>query len=238
MPIPSLTPDRQDTLADNYLGHLKDIYLLFLQQYFNQNPRGKGRFHFSASDASESEMTITDAHVTDQKVLEHRPALVILRGPVAWGRIGLDQLMKLDFRTGRRTHTDLLSGTFTIHCISRRGLEAERLSSEVSFAVKSLRRVLQEKGLFEAGQDVQMGAESPAGGLVQGDVDPHTISIPVYSPFHIQMTWTNEPVDFRKLEGVRIQLRATTKLPRRRGEKIVELDKVNTTVHIVGQNQP
>jgi hypothetical protein len=203
VPIPSSNPETQDSLANNPPGFIKDVYLSFFQEYFAKAPAGQ--FRFTGNDKSESELFITDSFGVDKEVIEHRPALVTLRGPISWANIGLDQLKDMNILTGRELRTDLVSGSMTIHCISRQGLEAERLSWQVMFALKSMRRVLQKKGLFEVGRDAVMGAETPPGMLVAGDVDPHTIDVPISSPFFVQITWSTEPAESHSIGEIEIR---------------------------------
>jgi len=240
VPTPSSTPEPKDTLATNPIGVIKDIYLTFFQEFFAGNPAGQ--FRFTGNDKPESELHVTDAYAVEKEVLEQRPALVILRGPVRWGNIGLDQIKEISLKNAREVRTDLILGTMTIHCIARVGLEAERLSWEALFALKSFRRVLQRKGLFEVGRDAQMGSETPPGALVGGDSDPHTIDVPIFSPFSLQYTWSTEPTMAKTLGAIEIAMKAksTTRAPanfvkngRRLGKKIIDFSGVNTTVQVM-----
>lgn len=201
--------------------------MTFLKDYFSKNPQGK--FRFTGSDTPESELDIFDMAADKKRINEKRPALITQRGPMSWGRIGLDQLRSLNMSTGREVHSDLMSGTMTIHCISREGLEAERLSWEVLFALKSFRKELQRRGLFDAGQDAQLGAESPPGAIFGSDVDAHTVDVPVYSPFYIQLTWTMEHAVKRPINKLLIK---TTAVNRATGKGVVDLDGVDQQVNV------
>ena len=204
MPTPFLKPPDKDSLASNPPGFVKDVYLSFFQEYFSK--QNTGDFRFTGNDVNESEIHITDAFSIEKQVIEKRPAIMVQRGPMSWANLGLDQLKELDFTTGREVHSDLLSGTMTIHCISRQGLEAERLAWIVLFALKSLKKVLQVRGLFDVGREAQIGAETSPSALVSGDTVAHTTEVPVYSPFYVQITWENEPVNVSQLSGVDVNI--------------------------------
>jgi hypothetical protein len=91
--------------------------------------------------------------------------------------------------SGERTHTDLLTGSFSINCVSRNGLEAERLALLVAKAIRIYRRHLQRAGFFHIGHLVQVGTESPAGSLVSGDSDEDFVVVPVTLPVYYQTSW-------------------------------------------------
>lgn len=236
MPTPYSNPERKDTREDNVAGFIKDQYLSFLQEFFAQLPQGQ--FRYTGSDTPESELDIRDYAGNHLTVIDKRPAIIMQRGPLAWARVGLDQMKDMNIRKGSRRHSDLISGTMTLNCISRAGLEAERLASQVLYALKFYRRELQRRGLFDMGQEAQMGAESPPGALVGGEVDPHTILVPVYSPFYIQVGWEVTPAKEIPLKGVTVQL-ASQHISRGRrigGTSVISLDDVSQEVRIRGTN--
>lgn len=203
--VPSPSPGK-DNLQSNAPGFIKDVYLTFLRDFFAGMPPQQGLFKFTGNEDASSELHITDQAAIQKTILEKRPCLIIQRGAIGWAQLGLDQLKDMAITTGREVHSDLLSGTMTIHCISRVGLEAERLAWNVLFAIKSLKAELQKRGIFEAGREGQLGTETPPGALVGGDVDTHTVDVPVYSPFYVQVTWAIRPAKETKLGRIDMQL--------------------------------
>tara|TARA_R110002126_G_scaffold48716_1_gene135388 strand:+ start:793 stop:1572 length:780 start_codon:yes stop_codon:yes gene_type:complete len=182
----------------NWLGDTKDILLRFLQDLFFQMPRGQGCYHFEPAqevgemDEKATEVIISDAGSVNTDSVEKRPAIIISRGPFAYGNTSLDHLLKKDpgLMSSTRVHTDLLSGSFVINCVSRAGLEAEEVAVIVMKAIRVYRRELQKAGFFHIGTMIQIGNETPAGTLVQGDSDDDFVNVPVSFPVYYQESWT------------------------------------------------
>lgn len=235
MPAPFSSPGtKPDTLETNVAGRLKDIYLTFFQDYFAAVP-DDDPFHFTGSDTPESKIEIIDISTANKEVVEKRPAIILQRSPLAWSRIGLDQLKSHDIANDVRRHTDLISGTMTLHCISKLGLSAERLASQVFYALKFHRRELQRRGIFDGGQEAQLGAETPPGAIVGGDVDSHTIDVPVYSPFYVQISWESRPASPIKFKSMQIKLSPVSTLGSGTlggAKRVVELDRVSQELQL------
>lgn len=182
----------------NWLNDTKDVLIRFLQDVFFQMPRGEKTFHFEpgaepgSTDEEATEIIISDAGSLNTDSVENRPAIIISRGPFAYGNTSLDHLLSIEGQTGIRTHTDLLTGSFVINCISRIGLEAEKIALIVAKALRIYRRELQKAGFFYIGHIVQVGQESPAGALVSGDSEEDFINVPVTFPVYYQESWTVE----------------------------------------------
>ena len=186
----------------NWLSDTKDILLRFLQHFFFLQPVGQGCYHFEpgktfgqnqdlgSTDEKESELIISDQGPLNTDSVEKRPALILSRGPFAYANASLDQLLTLDFTDGKRTHTDLITGSFVINCVSRVGLESETLGLLVAKAIRIYRRQLQKAGFFYIGHQVQVGTETPAGGLVAGDSDEDFINVPITFPVYYEESWT------------------------------------------------
>lgn len=182
----------------NWLSDTKDILIRFLQDLFFQMPRGQGCYHFEpghevgSTDAENTEIMISDAGTLRTDSVEKRPAIIVSRGPFAYGNTSLDQLLKKEtgVMSDKRVHTDLLTGSFVINCVSRAGLEAEEIAVIVMKAIRIYRRELQKAGFFHIGAMVQVGSETPANTLVSGDSEEDFINVPVSFPVYYQETWT------------------------------------------------
>jgi hypothetical protein len=186
----------------NWLSDTKDILLRFLQDFFFQMPVGEqpSLFHFEPDGnvdyqtaERETEVIITDAGSVGTDAVEKRPAIIVSRGPFAYGNTSLDHLLGEEGTTGKRTHTDLITGSYVINCVSRLGLEAERLALLVAKSIRIYRRELQKAGFFHIGGAITIGQESPAGALVGGDSDEDFINVPVMLPVYYQESWTIQP---------------------------------------------
>lgn len=182
----------------NWLSDTKDILLRFLQDLFHGMPKGEGCYHFAAgqapgsTDEENTEIVITDAGSVNTDSVESRPAIIVSRGPFAWGNTSLDQLLKKEegLLAFKRVHTDLLSGSFVLNCVSRTGLEAEEVALIAARAIRIYRRELQKAGFFHIGTLVQVGSETPPGALVSGDSDEDFVNVPVSFPVFYQDSWT------------------------------------------------
>ena len=197
----------------NWLSDTKDILLRFLQDLFFQMPPGSGCYHFQpgqekgSTDSETTELIISDAGSVNTDSVEKRPAIIISRGPFAYGNTSLDQLLKKEPGVGHeeRVHTDLLSGSFVLNCVSRAGLEAEEVALIVAKAIRIYRRELQKAGFFQIGSMVQVGTETPAGALVSGDSDEDFINVPVSFPIFYQESWIVEK-EAQLLEAISVTI--------------------------------
>ena len=117
---------------------------------------------------------------------------MVSRGPFGYGDTSLDALQHLDFTDGKETRTDLLSGSFTLHCISRIGEEAEKLALLVAKGIRIYRVPLQQAGFFNIGLRIRIGEESPANTLLGGDSDEDFIVVSVSFPVYYEESWTYE----------------------------------------------
>ena len=187
----------------NWLSDTKDILLRFLQDLFYQMPSGEGSYHFEpggvtgATDEALTEIIITDGGSLNTDTVAKRPAIIVSRGPFAWGNTSLDQLLKhsadgkaTGVMSENRVHTDLLTGSFVINCISREGLEAEEIALIVAKALRIYRRLLQKAGFFHIGTLVQVGTETPPGSLVGGESEEDFVNVPVSFPVYYEESWT------------------------------------------------
>lgn len=191
----------------NWLSDSKDILLRFFQDFFYQMPSGEqpSVFHFeplgtSTGDGDDyktseqtTEIIITDAGSVNTETLEKRPCLIISRGPFAYNNMSMDNLLSIRGSDSMKTHTDLLSGSFTIHCIAREGLEAERLAVIVARALRVFRDLLQKAGFFHVGTIINIGSETSPGSLIAGDSEEDFIDVPISFPVYYQDSWTVTP---------------------------------------------
>lgn len=194
----------------DWLSDTKDIFLRFLQDFFYQMPAGQQPplFHFEPLDATkdlgepenyqtsevQTEIIITDAGSVNTESIEKRPVIVISRGPFAYGNTSMDRLQSIQTATDRRAYTDLLSGSFVFNCISRQGVEAERLAVIVARAIRYYHDLLQKQGFFAVGAVIQVGVESPPGSLLSGDSTSDYVNVPVSAQVHYQESWVSTPV--------------------------------------------
>lgn len=169
------------TREENPIFFTTRRFVQFLQGLFATSP--PGYFHWNPDDRN-SELVISEEFPLDSETLGERPALTVQRSDLQWQGLGIDDFQFIDYRTGKRTHTDLLSGTMSVICLSKVPTEAEYLAWLVSRHTWILRKVLMRSGLHELGRKGVITRPTKAGDIVPND--PDYIACTVFSPYHFQ----------------------------------------------------
>jgi len=180
---PLLGSDSFSSWGENPLFHVTRLCLAFVQGLFSY--ADTGAFHWEEAH-EDTEIIIQDEQPIHTDVVGKRPAIITVRSPVAWAGIALDQLQDYDFKTGARTHTDMLSGNMTFNCMSRVKVEAELVAWLVARHCWILRRIMLRSGFHDFGQRNQILAASPPGSIITGAQEAEIINVPVVVPFHFQ----------------------------------------------------
>jgi hypothetical protein len=190
--------------AEQPLLMIRKTTLSFLQGLFEQAEVGYFRW---SEDLEDSEILITDETPLNLDVVGKRPAISVVRAPVAWGQTSLDELRSIDFKTGGREHTDLLRGTLAINCCARVDHESEYLSWIVANHLWLLRRIfLKGTPIHEFGRGIQIGAPSPAGAIVAGDTEGEWINTSVSVPYFIQLTSRVTPLNQTVVRAIKANI--------------------------------
>ena len=190
--------------AEQPLLMVRKTTLSFIQGLFEQ--AGVGCFRW-LEDLEETEIVVTDETPIKLSVVGKRPAITVVRAPVAWGQTSLDEMRSTDFRTGAREHTDLLRGTLTINCCSRVDLESEYIAWIVANHLWLLRRIfLKGTPIHEFGRGVQVGSPSPAGAIVSGDTEAEWICTPVTVPYFVQLVGRVTPLNQQVVRAIEARL--------------------------------
>jgi len=119
----------------------------------------------------------------------------------------------LDTETGTRRFTDLVASTMTYNCLSREGLEAQRIAWIAMMATRRLKRALMSAGLHRVGEEIQVSAESPPGAIVSSDSEPEIVMVSVTVPFYFQDFWSIGPGDKKLLKNIDLALTSTARYP-------------------------
>lgn len=203
--------------GEDPLYHYNRIFVRFLQLVFASFDKGK--YHWEL-DNNLTEIQISDQSTIAHEAAEQRPSILVARGPANFGNIAMDQfagphfdkkgglVRNLDQATGARRHTDLVSASVSYNCLSSEGVEAQRIAWIAAMATRRLKRSLMKAGLHRVGEEIQVGAESPPGAIVQPD-SGEIIMVSVSVPFFFQDFWTVEPVDKVLLKNIDLALRST-----------------------------
>jgi hypothetical protein len=205
--------EQHNPRTGDWVSDGKLVLLRFLRQVFHETPREdatSGRrgpsFHWEA-DPSVSELTISDKNTIATDSLGRRPAIIVGRGSFQYGNISFDHMQSLSASTGVRKHTDLVAGSYVIHCVAEEGRVAEILSMYVTRALRVFRRELQKAGYHLIGTHISVGEESDAGSLFGTDSDTKYRQVPVTFPVYYQDNWVVSPVE-RRLEQITAKLLA------------------------------
>lgn len=196
-------------LGEEPLYHMTRLYLLFIQGLFKGFPTGS--YHWS-DDEKLSEIAITDQAPIPRERIEQRPVIVAMRGPAQFANLTLDQMRKVDMRTGAKERTDLVACTMTLNCIAKMGPEAQRIAWIVMRHIRALKVILQRAGLHKVGDEVSMGPESPPGAMVSGESDPEWVMVTVHSPFFFQWNDIDTPANAPLFQSIEMHMQ-TASLP-------------------------
>lgn len=180
------------------------VFLLFLQGLFEQMPTGSYKW---SDDEKLSEIGITDQVPIPRERVEQKPQIVTMRGPAQFANLSLDQMRKLDVRTGEKERTDMISCTMTINCVAKNGVEAQRLAWIVARHIRTFKGILQRAGMHKVGDDLQVTSETPPGTFV-AEGEPEWVMCSVFCPFFFQWTETSRPIDSMVLRSIEMKLQS------------------------------
>lgn len=220
--VPQGVPQPQG-VGEDPLTHYTRVFVRFLQVLFTSFE--KGAYHWDLDEKS-SDIIISDQATIRKEEVEKRPAILVSRGPLALTNIAMDQFAgpilqrdpktgqpyfkpNIDHQSGARRHTDLSSCTMTYNCLSREGLEAQRIAWICGYFTRALKRTLMKAGMHRVGEEISFGSESSPGSIVQPDPN-EIVMVSVGVPFYFQDSWSVEPVDKLLLKHVELALRSTT----------------------------
>ncbi len=190
----------------NYSLKVKHIFLTFLQEFCSfQNPTSL--LYWNPAERDKSNVMIMDSYVHDlEAMVNQKPLIVLKRGAIYVSQGSMyDNMMKFEMRDmGQKSrsgqpvqqeleyNTFMFSGSIDWHCISRQGLEAEELASNVAVLHQVYKQVLREKGLYDV-KSVQVGEET----MIEGDVETEMVMVPVSISYEMQAhyeMWSSAPV--------------------------------------------
>jgi hypothetical protein len=220
--VPNGVPQPQG-VGEDPLTHYTRIFVRFLQVLFQTFEKGAYRWDL---DERSSDIIISDQATIKKEVVEKRPAILVSRGPLSLTNIAMDQFAgpirqkdpqtgrmvfktNFDRESGNRRHTDLSSCTMTYNCLSKEGLEAQRIAWICGYFTRALKRTLMKAGMHRVGEEVQFGSESAPGSIVQPDSN-EIVMVSVSVPFYFQDSWSVEPVDKLLLKHVEVALRSNS----------------------------
>lgn len=187
--------DTKSFTSDSIPFFLKNTSLRFLQIAFGNREKGNYRY---CDDEELTEIKIADQHAFQLDASEVKPAIISVRGPVAWRNIGLTLGMQsMNRRVGTSEMTDLLQGSVGFSCISRHGLEADQLASDVFNLFKYFRSTLMKYGFFSV-KSLSLGSEQ----IVEVEGEPKLFLVSVMLECQAQDKWILTPDAAAELKKV------------------------------------
>lgn len=187
--------DNDSEIIESVPTFLKNTSLRFLQIVYSQ--RAKGELQYLHGDEDGTEIRIADQNSYQQDSNDLKPAIVAVRGSIQWGNTVIGSAQETNFRTGSQTHTDLLNGSIGFGCLSRVGLEAESIASDVFNLFKSFKTTLMKYGFFTV-RSMSIGPEQ----LIEAPGEPTLTMVSVLIQCQVQDRWILEPKTAAELRKV------------------------------------
>lgn len=183
------------------LRMVRALYISFAKGLFAAAP--VGCYHWTPDEVSEIYIS-SETPIRADKVGK-RPAISYTRGPVSFYSLGMDDMLRFNFATGKKTKTVLVPGVMSINCCSRNYLESERLAWIVAEHMWLLRELLMKKGFFEIGRQPQISSPSPAGSIVANAGSDEWFCTTIQSPFQFPRMSQFTPLNKMILDNIELE---------------------------------
>lgn len=188
--------DRSD-FEGSILSFMKKTMLEFLQILYSQKKEGRLKY---SEDEESTEIKIADQYAFQLEATDTRPAIIATRGSLSWGNLGLGNMQTLNMRTNATINTDFISGSVGLSCLSRIGVEAEQIASDVFSLIKYFKSTLMKFGFLNV-RSVSVGPEQ----LISAPGEPDMFLVSVLMQCQVQDVWTIEPKAAAELRKILIQ---------------------------------
>lgn len=180
IPETGSTPEIPVNFRYTPMEQLRTTFVCFLQGLFHYAPNGC--YHWE-EDENDTEIIIQDEGTVKEEVISKRPVITIVRGPMQFSTLGLDDMERYDADIDRKVKSVIVSGTMTINCCSRVSLESEKIAWISMEHIWLLRQELIGSNLlFDTGRAPQLGSPSPAGSIVADDKGDEYFVTPIMMP--------------------------------------------------------
>ncbi len=188
--------DNPSDTIDSVPTFVKNTALRFLQIVYAQRPEGD--LKYIHDDEEGTNIKIVDQYAYQLDSNDMRPAIVGVRGSISWSNVGISSgLQELNMKTGQEKRTDLMSGSVALNCLSRVGLEAEQMASDVFNLFKSFKTTLTKFGFFTV-RSMNIGPEQ----LIQAQGEADLFMVSVLIQCQVQDRWMLEPKSAAELRKV------------------------------------
>ena len=180
------------------LNWLKRTTLQFLQIVYSQRAEGNLRYD---DDEELTDIKIADQYAYQLEATDTRPAIIGVRGSLNWQTVGMNMgMQEMDMRSDQKVNTGIIHGSVGLTCISRVGLEAEGIASEVFNLFKFFQPTLMKYGFLTV-KSMNIGPEQ----LVESPAEPKLFAVTVMMQCQIQDRWLLKPKVATELREVVVQ---------------------------------
>lgn len=163
----------------------KDTFIVILREYFTNHDIWT--YH---EDKNQTKIQICDENALNLEVSEFRPSIVTSRTPIRWAKICIGQNLDYDFKTGKRSYTDLFNCGTILKCISREGVEADKIASEVFNFIHMSRDSIRVSFQIFSLEGLELGVETP----YKKDSKYDLVMVPVTIRLLKQVNWSSTPI--------------------------------------------
>lgn len=206
IPETSATPLYPETsFTHNPLMHLRALFVRFVQGLFAQAP--PGAYHWSPDDEL-TELYVSGEGEISPMVLERKPGVSFIRGPMQFHSVGIDDRLSYDAALDQKTKAALLPGTMTINGIARTDLESEHIAFIIAEHIWLLCDLIKKMGVYDIGRGIQIGAPSKAGNIIADDRGNEFYATPISVPFQLSRMSSFTPLGRTIIQSIsqRLQL--------------------------------
>jgi len=182
----------------NTLTWLKRTLLQFLQIVYSERTKGN---LFYDPDEELTEIKIADQFAFQLEATDTRPAIIGVRGGLNWQHVGMNMgMQESDMRTEKKAMSGLIAGSVGFTCLSRVGIEAENIASDVFNLFKFFQPTLMKYGFFTI-KSMSIGPEQ----LVDSPAEPNLFAVTVMVQCQIQDRWLLSPKVATELRKVVVE---------------------------------
>ena len=174
---------------------IKYIFISFCQYFFAQHTKFKW-----TSDLKTTKLVIADKNAVELEIVEKRPAIIVSRGASAWtninaGQRGFEDSLPMGGTSTlhgppdtadtikNNIFTDLLQGTVTFHVLSKSGIQAEEIASELFVSLTAYKADLRKKGIHKV-TSLSFGEEQ----MLRSNASIEYSTVPINIGFLMQKT--------------------------------------------------
>ena len=176
---------------------IKYVFMSFAQQFFATHSK-----YTWNSELLKTKLVIVDKNAVDLEIVEKRPAIIVSRGSMAWtntnpGQRGVEESFfapgNLTFPTlaggvtadteKNAVYTDLMQCTVTFHVVSKSGIQAEEIASDLFSALTVYKSELRLKGVHKV-NTLSYGEEQ----MLRSNASIEYATVPLSVSFVMQKT--------------------------------------------------